>query len=639
MLVPTNLPGLLHLGILLLLLQHVSRVHASKFSEYILAPRHRRITPSATLAVEGDVQNPHALSTERYRREGSVFTGANSSVTFDFGQNIAGTVEFDVRSVSGSNEYIGVTFTESSAYISPYLCDSTGDAMTLDGPLWFRIPSEGRYTAEKHHQRGGFRYMSIWHNSTGVVTIGDLSVHFTASPQMDNLREYSGYFNSDREKLNRVWYAGAYTNQLATIDPACGNTFGRPADDWHYNSTLANGTSVLADGGKRDRLVAPGDIVISAPSTFVSTNSLDGIRNAIDSLFTLQQTDGRLSWAGVSFAEVFGEDFVFSFTYHLYTLLDVYYYYTYSGDLGFLMTYWSRYKLALAWSLGTIDKSALSNVSSPNDWLRQGMGGHNIEANAILYRTLDVTLQLADAVGDTSNRSYWSSVMAGIKSAANAKLWDPAQNLYFDNDTGTSLHPQDGNSWAVISGIADAARAAAVSTALASRWIRAYGAPAPEAGSIISPFASGFEIQAHYLAGSPQRAVDLMEFMWADFMLDDPRMTNSTFVEGYSTDGSLGYVYANVARLSHAHGWATGPTSALTLLGAGLQLVTAVGATWLVQPRLGGLKRLTAGYETPLGEFAAEWRELDGGVVTGTFHTPQGTEGTLIIPVGSVAVV
>ncbi|PBP17066.1 hypothetical protein BUE80_DR012158 [Diplocarpon rosae] len=130
-----------------------------------------------------------------------------------------------------------------------------------------------------------------------------------------------------------------------------------------------------------------------------------------------------------------------------------------------------------------------------------------------------------------------------------------------------------------------------------------------------------------------------MEFMWADFMLDDPRMTNSTFVEGYLTDGSLGYVYANVARLSHAHGWATGPTSALTFLGAGIQLVTAVGATWLVQPRLGGLKRLTAGYETPLGEFAAEWREVDGGGVAGKFHTPHGTEGTLIIPVGSVAAV
>ena len=48
-------------------------------------------------------------------------------------------------------------------------------------------------------------------------------------------------------------------------------------------------------------------------------------------------------------------------------------------------------------------------------------------------------------------------------------------------------------------------------------------------------------------------------------MLDDPRMTNSTFVEGYSATGELHYAYTNDPRISHAHGWATGPTSSLTV--------------------------------------------------------------------------
>lgn len=30
-------------------------------------------------------------------------------------------------------------------------------------------------------------------------------------------------------------------------------------------------------------------------------------------------------------------------------------------------------------SLGFIDETGLMNVTSPNDWLRFGMGGHNIE--------------------------------------------------------------------------------------------------------------------------------------------------------------------------------------------------------------------------------------------------------------------
>ncbi|KAH9205284.1 Six-hairpin glycosidase-like protein, partial [Leptodontidium sp. 2 PMI_412] len=461
-----------------------------------------------------------------------------------------------------------------------------------------------------------------------------------------SVRDYPGYFNSDSEKLNRVWYAGAYTNQLCSIDPAYGNALGVPGTDWYYNVTIAHGTSVLIDGAKRDRLVWPGDIAISGPSIFVSTNSLDGTRNGIDSLLALQAPDGRLPWAGSPFTSP--DRFVFSFTYHLYTLLDLYYYYLYTGDLAYLQSYWTQYKSALAWSLATIDSSRLANVTSSNDWLRSGMGGHNVEAgelllcdaNSILYHTLDMSLRLAEAVGDSSGIESWRAAMEGIKTAINERLWDPAQNLFFDNDvnkTETSLHPQDGNSWAVIAGVVDTERAESISAALAARWVRPYGAPAPEAGATISPFASGFEVQAHYLSGSPERAVELIEFMWADFMLDDPRMTNSSFIEGYSTSGDLRYApYDDYdTRVSHAHGWATGPTSALTFFAAGLQLTSAVGKTWLVQPRLGGLGRVTAGFETSLGEFSASWNSDQTNSVVGEFKTPAGTSGILILPGGN----
>lgn len=138
-----------------------------------------------------------------------------------------------------------------------------------------------------------------------------------------------------------------------------------------------DGSSVLVDGAKRDRLVWPGDIFISGPSIFVSTNDLNGIRNGIDSLMVLQQPDGRLPWAGVPFTSP--EKFQFSFTYHLYTLLDLYDYYIFTGDIEYLRGYWEQYKLALSWSLSTVDSSGMANVSSTNDWLRSGMGGHNVE--------------------------------------------------------------------------------------------------------------------------------------------------------------------------------------------------------------------------------------------------------------------
>jgi hypothetical protein len=74
------------------------------------------------------------------------------------------------------------------------------------------------------------------------------------------------------ELLNRVWYAGAYTNQICTIEPDTGNAlvhlfeegFSRDDDQtpvnvtWYNNYTITSGKSALVDGAKRDRLVWAG---------------------------------------------------------------------------------------------------------------------------------------------------------------------------------------------------------------------------------------------------------------------------------------------------------------------------------------------------------------------------------------------
>lgn len=132
------------------------------------------------------------------------------------------------------------------------------------------------------------------------------------------------------------------------------------------------------------------------------------------------------------------------------------------------------------------------------------MGARNIEANAILYYVLNQGLSLADMVNDTCVAS-WKSTAAQIKQAAYHRLWDPKANLYRDNDIRplTKLHPQDGNAWAVVSGLTTSAQQSSnISKSLAARWGK-YGAPAAEAGETVSPFISGFELQAHYAAVIP----------------------------------------------------------------------------------------------------------------------------------------
>lgn len=168
-----------------------------------------------------------------------------------------------------------------------------------------------------------------------------------------------------------------------------------------------------------------------------------------------------------------------------------------------------------------------------------------------------------------------------------------------------------------------------ISQSLRNRWGK-YGAPAPEAGRTISPFISGFELQAHYIAGSPNSALDLLRLEWG-FMMDDPRMTNSTFIEGYSSDGSLHYEpYTNDLRVSHAHGWSTGPTSVLMNYAAGLRLKSAAGATWSIAPQPGNLTSVDAGFVTKLGTFAIDFEVRDGTYQHLRFSTPIGTTGDVV---------
>jgi len=337
-----------------------------------------------------------------------------AGVTYDFGKAVEGIVSFNVAGLSSADQFVGVTFSESSLWISGAHSDATADA-GFDEILWFAVGKPGFYSAASQYRRGAFRYLSVVTNSTGSLTMSNLTgiyqsrrrdgylnantivVHFTAFPNAadDALGAYTGYFHCNDEKLNRVWYAGAYTDQLCTIEPTAGNSLihlgvitsdsiVNGTDTWYNNYTIANGTSVLVDGAKRDRLVWPGDYVIALPSTFVSTNDIVSVKNGLDSLFAHQNSSGALPYAGTPFYDILqgilGPSF-FSFTYHLHNIISLYYYYLYSGDLVYLKNLWPQVKLGIEFSLSHVDSTGLQYVTTSPDWLRYGMGARNIEVS------------------------------------------------------------------------------------------------------------------------------------------------------------------------------------------------------------------------------------------------------------------
>jgi hypothetical protein len=223
-------------GALAALLLLTSVTTAVPYSEYILAPSSRTVTPADVYQVNGSVTDVNALVSGG----SSTFSGLNASATLDFGMNIGGSISFEVESLAGADfVLVGFTFTESSMWISSETCDATQD-VGIDAPQWYNVTAPGTYGADKFHQRGGFRYLTVVQGSEGSVSISNLTVTWLASPEMADPTAYTGWFHSSSEQLNRVWYAGAYTNQMCSIDPTTGSALGRPLENWEYNATIAS---------------------------------------------------------------------------------------------------------------------------------------------------------------------------------------------------------------------------------------------------------------------------------------------------------------------------------------------------------------------------------------------------------------
>lgn len=221
----------------------------SKFREYILAPTSRVISPASIYQTGGNVGNAAALlatsAAVLQSNQSTSFAGNGSYVTLDFGKNVAGRVSFNVDAVSGSSDSIGFTFSKSSMYISAQYCDAVNDRV-FDLPQWFNDTTPGHYEAGHDFQRGAFRYLTIVHNTTETINISNVTVYWTTSPEMEDPAAYTGYFHSDSERLNRVWYAGAYTNQICSAAPTTGISLGAPVAGWYYNYTISSKSSLIS---------------------------------------------------------------------------------------------------------------------------------------------------------------------------------------------------------------------------------------------------------------------------------------------------------------------------------------------------------------------------------------------------------
>lgn len=179
---------------------------AAPYGEYILAPSSRTVYPASVYRVNGTVSNAQSL-VDSPSNATAILRG-NSTITFDYGKNIAGLVSVTVGASSSPDAVLALTFTESNLWINGKASDGTADA-GLDTPLYLAVGAgPGTYTVGDEFERGGFRYLSVVSNSTGTIEVKSVVVDYRAAPAQEDLTSYTGYFHSNDELLNRIWYAG-----------------------------------------------------------------------------------------------------------------------------------------------------------------------------------------------------------------------------------------------------------------------------------------------------------------------------------------------------------------------------------------------------------------------------------------------
>lgn len=267
-------------------------------------------------------------------------------IIVDFGKEVGGYLKVHWGKVTGGN--IRFFFSESLEELEPggdVLFDPFFARTRLfckhvyrgSGNEWWRAPL----------LRGGFRYLLVDPDLNVNAEIKDIKVEADFYIPEDGI--YPGFFECSDKLLNRIWYAAAYTMQVATKHPWESFVFGC--------DKAGVGKWVIFDGAKRDRVVWGLDLSISIPSYLYSLWNKEAVRNSLLTLLSQKNKGGfllkpgyiphsafptnRLTWLIGTFS-------TFS-VYVMWWIRGVYFYYLHTGDSEFVKSVFKDINDAIMW--------------------------------------------------------------------------------------------------------------------------------------------------------------------------------------------------------------------------------------------------------------------------------------------------
>ncbi|ESK87372.1 glycoside hydrolase family 78 protein [Moniliophthora roreri MCA 2997] len=389
-----------------------------------------------------------------------------------------------------------------------------------------------------------------------------------------------------------MWYSGAYTVQTNTVPLDTGRRVPFvSAGSRAIDAILGVAGPIIVDGtcpvvhllgclltwdSYSSNAVWPGDMGVAVSTSFISTNDLLPVKNALLTMFSTIGSDGALPKSGPPLSQK-GSNM-----YYGWALIGSCNYYLDTANPPFLQDTWTGY----------------------THWARLGGGGINAEGNAILYKVLTTASSLTSYLAEEMNDLNALTLSEACRFVVIVTL-----------RSSTTLAPQDANSFAVLYNLtAEESWKERISEGL-TKNSGEIGPEAPELPDTISPFIGSFEPISKPKCKSPGSFTSnlgvhaIYQYLGTEYAFGRCTVNNSLSYRPYR-----GYNY-DPAYTSHAHGWSSGPTSALTNYVLGLRVDEPMRRVWTIHPHLfSNVDKDAAegGSETPLGWFGVSWSVDEG---------------------------
>jgi alpha-L-rhamnosidase len=450
------------------------------------------------------------------------------AIFVDFGKQTFGYLK--LNKISGSGKVLICYGDSKEEALSEEFCE-TLDHVNLDG--------KGEYDFVLPASKA-FRYICI-KGCTGIE-IGSVSALYEYLPL-----QYKGKFSCSNERLNEIWDISVYTLHLNTRE-------------------------FFLDGIKRDRWVWSGDAYQSFLMNYYIFFDSDVTCRTLIALRGKDPVETHINQI---------------MDYSFYWFMGIYDYYMYSGDLEFVRKSYPKMTSLMEFCLNRTNNNGMMEGLSGDwvfvDWADMEKDGELCFEQLLLCRSLEIMSMFSEALKEHNKAKEFSDKCLELKNKVFEFFWDESKGALLHSRFNGQIRDritQYPNVFALLFGYLDETQ---------TKTIKANVLLNENVQKIKTPYMKFYELAALCEIDEHEQVIKKILDYWGG-MLD---LGATTFWEEYDPSQSGADLYAMYDRpfgKSLCHAWGASPIYLFGRYYLGVKPLSPCYETYVVEPKLGGLK-------------------------------------------------